>query len=166
MMQNDWTHFTLKVYIKASIAEVYALWSVPALLEKWFLRTATFADQFGRLRGERECIAAGDTYRWLWHGHSDEAAEQGKIISANNQDVIEFIFGNAGTVSVSLSHDNGWTAVVLQQTNIPNDETGRKNYYVGCSTGWTFYLANLKAVMESEIDLRNKNLEFRNVINA
>jgi hypothetical protein len=41
-----------------------------------------------------------------------------------------------------------------------------RNYHLGCKTGWTFYLANLKSLMEGGIDLRNKNEKIQRVINA
>ena len=37
---------------------------------------------------------------------------------------------------------------------------------MGCLEGWTFYLTNLKSVIEGGLDLRNKNLDIKGVINA
>jgi hypothetical protein len=33
-------------------------------------------------------------------------------------------------------------------------------------TGWTFYLANLKSVLEGGLDLRNKNARLQRLVNA
>ena len=38
--------------------------------------------------------------------------------------------------------------------------------YIGCGEGWTFYLANLKSMLEGGIDLRNKNDKIKGVINS
>ena len=38
--------------------------------------------------------------------------------------------------------------------------------YVDCSYGWTFFLANLKSVLEGGIDLRNRNVDIKNVVNS
>ena len=163
---NDWTQFTQKVYVQASVKEVYDMWTVPAQLERWFLRNASFADQFGRLRGIKESVEAGDTYRWMWHGHPDTTAEQGIVTVANGTDTFEFVFGKAGTVKVVLKPNGELTEIMLTQSGIPDDDVNRMNYYVGCSTGWTFYFANIKALLEYGVDLRNKDMDLKNVINA
>jgi len=49
--------------------------------------------------------------------------------------------------------------VELIQENIPEDADPSKNLFVQCQVGWTFYMANLKSVIEGGIDLRNKKLE-------
>jgi hypothetical protein len=49
--------------------------------------------------------------------------------------------------------------VELTQENIPIENDPAKNLFVHCQTGWTFYMANLKSVIEGGIDLRNKRLE-------
>jgi hypothetical protein len=37
---------------------------------------------------------------------------------------------------------------------------------VGCQLGWTFYLTNMKSIAEGGIDLRNRDIDFKNVVNA
>jgi hypothetical protein len=37
---------------------------------------------------------------------------------------------------------------------------------VGCGEGWTFYLTNLKSILEGGVDLRNKEMKLKNVINS
>ena len=54
----------------------------------------------------------------------------------------------------------------LTQEKIPLDEESKVNYHLGCMEGWTFYLANLKSILEGGIDLRNKNVNLTKVINA
>jgi len=56
--------------------------------------------------------------------------------------------------------------VELVQENIPDDDQGRLYYHLVCKTGWTFYLDNLKSLLEGGIDLRNKNANLANVINS
>ena len=69
-------------------------------------------------------------------------------------------------MSVSITAEDGVTVVELVQENIPIDDLSRVNYHLGCLTGWTFYLANLKSVLEGGIDLRNKNQNLLKVINS
>ena len=49
-MTYDWTQFTKRIPINASIESVYELWTTQAGLEKWFLRKAEFTAVDGRLR--------------------------------------------------------------------------------------------------------------------
>jgi len=56
--------------------------------------------------------------------------------------------------------------VELWQENIPGDEDSKVNLHMGCTKGWTFYLTNLKSILEGGIDLRNKNISLKNVVNA
>jgi hypothetical protein len=88
------------------------------------------------------------------------------ITEANGKDHFQFVFGDAGVVTVDMKEVGNATELVLTQDRIPIDEKGRESYHIGCSTGWTFYLANLKSLMEGGIDLRNKNVDYKGVINS
>jgi len=52
------------------------------------------------------------------------------------------------------------------QEEIPTDEKSMQSFYVGCKTGWTFYLANMKSILEGGIDLRNKNEKLQQMLNS
>jgi len=54
----------------------------------------------------------------------------------------------------------------LWQENIPTDEKAKVSWHLGCATGWTFYLTNLKSILEGGLDLRNKDELLTNVVNA
>jgi hypothetical protein len=56
--------------------------------------------------------------------------------------------------------------VELVQDNISTDEKGKELWHVGCKTGWTFYLANMKSMFEGGIDLRNKNEQLQEMMNS
>ena len=166
MFQYDWSLFTQKIFINAPVQRVYDLWTVRRELENWFLRKAEFIMTDGETRDVDAHAKAGDIYEWMWHGYSDETAEHGSVVEANGKDMFRFVFGKAGVVMVELiAHDND-TEVILTQSEIPDDEQGKVSYHLGCSTGWTFYLANLKSILEGGIDLRNKSMECKGVINS
>ena len=82
-----------------------------------------------------------------------------KILEANGQDFLKFSFTGDCIVSVQFSTRNGLTIIELEQTDIPQESDPTKNLLVQCQIGWTFYLANLKSVMEGGKDLRNKRVE-------
>jgi hypothetical protein len=70
------------------------------------------------------------------------------------------------TVTVRIFTEKNVQIVVLTQEIIPVDEDSMKNFFVGCGEGWTFYLTNLKSIIEGGIDLRNKDTEIKKVINC
>ena len=166
MQTHDWSRFELRIPVYAETQTIYDLWATPAGLEKWFLRSAKFFSASGELALPSSRIMAYYSYEWLWHGWGDETAERGKIISANGKDFFEFVFGKAGIVSVEIKNEQGAAVVELIQKEIPIDEESKINFHYGCSTGWTFYLANLKSISEGGLDLRNKNALLKKVLNS
>jgi uncharacterized protein YndB with AHSA1/START domain len=166
MSAYDWSKFSLKVNINAPVAAIYDAWTIPERLEDWFLRRATFSRNADSPRERFLHIQKGDTYVWNWHGHPDEIMEKGEVLLANEADKLQFSFTAGGIVTVDIGEALGETIVMLTQEKIPTDEKGKVSYHMGCMTGWTFYLANLKSYMEGGVDLRNKNLNFTNMINS
>ncbi len=166
MSQHDWSKFSHKIYLNVPIGQVYDSWATRAGIENWFLRKGEFKTPEGVIKAPDAYIEKGDTYQWLWHGHPDTTTEHGVVTEANGKDRFAFVFGSAGVVTVALKDLGEVTEMVLTQDQIPTDEDGRWNYHVGCSTGWTFYEANIKSVLEGGMDLRNKNPAYSNVINS
>jgi uncharacterized protein YndB with AHSA1/START domain len=155
MSTYDWSRFSQKIRIKVPVQKVYDAWTTQQGIESWFLRMSEFTTADGRPRTPGESIAAGDTYRWLWHGYPDTVQETGTILEANGNNKLRFAFGEAGNVTVNLTEQDGHTIMEIVQEDIPTDEANKANYHVGCQTGWTFYRANMKAVLEHGIDVRN-----------
>ncbi len=162
----DWGTFVKRVDIKNSPQKLYESWATQQGLENWFLRSAIFISPGGKTRGRDELIQAGDQYEWLWHGYDDSTVEKGTIIEANGKDKFKFSFGKAGTVTVLIKMEQNENIVELIQEDIPQDEQSKVYWHIGCSTGWVFYMANLKSKLEGGIDLRNKNIALKNMINA
>ena len=166
MATFDWSRFQLKIYINAPQQRVYDSWTKPANLVNWFLRVADFADVQGNARDAGDYVRPGDIYGWKWYGYPDTVAETGEVLEVNGSDSFKFRFGKAGVVNVKLNEVKGMTEMILTQNEIPTDEKSRADYHIGCSTGWTFYFANLKSILEGGADLRNKDPELTNVINS
>jgi len=163
---SDWSRFTVRININAPIPVLYGAWTTREGIEYWFLRSSEYREAGGRLREANENVVEGDTYTWMWHGWPDDTVERGTILSANGKDQLKFSFGKAGDCSVSIKMEDEETVVELTQDNIPDDDTGKKNWHVGCKTGWTFYLANMKSVYEGGLDLRNRNVNLKSVVNS
>lgn len=169
MFQMTWENFDQNILINAKREVLYNAFSTRIGMESWFLRSCEYSRNSRVLAAEEEAVA-GDDYTFLWHGWPDETAEKGKIIAANGYDSFEFTFdGNGVTemmVNISLKSRPDGTMVHLHQHHIPITEEGKYNWYVGCKTGWNFYLTNLKAILEHNVDLRNKDLNLKGVLNC
>jgi uncharacterized protein YndB with AHSA1/START domain len=159
MTENKWEKFTITADFETDVISVYEAWTTSAGLESWFLRKAEFYTIAGRRREPTEFISKEDTYEWYWHGFDDSAMEKGIILETNAIDFLKFTFSGGSIVSISIASKNGLTILELTQENIPEESDPLKNLYIQCQTGWTFYLANLKSIMQGGIDLRNKRLD-------
>lgn len=166
MSNFDWSRFTVRINIKAPKEKLYWCWATRAGIESWFLRRSDYKKESGRPCGENEFVQKGDTYSWWWHGYPDAVVEHGEILDANGKDMFQFRFGNAGICTIKIYEEQEENIVELLQDHIPTDDLSKQNWHIGCKTGWTFYMANMKSMMEGGIDLRNKNEKIQNVITA
>ena len=163
-MENfDWTKFTIRIAVKATIDEVYAAWSTPVEIEKWFLSHAEFSDENNVLLSKTQQALKGDRYKWVWYLYND--IELGTITEANEKDFFQFTFAGNCLVEINLREEFEYTIVELTQKNIPTDENSKRNIRLGCHNGWSFYLINLKSVLEGGLDLRNKDNRFKPMLN-
>jgi uncharacterized protein YndB with AHSA1/START domain len=161
MVSNKWSEFKVTADFDIDVRSVYKAWTTPGGLESWFLRSANFYTVVGRLRSPEEDILKEDTYEWYWHGFSDDVMEKGEVLEVNGTNLLKFTFSGNSIVTVSIENIRGITVLELTQENIPKEEDLTKSLYVQCQIGWTFYLANLKSILEGGIDLRNKRVEIR-----
>ncbi|MGN6640892.1 MAG: SRPBCC family protein [Mucilaginibacter sp.] len=161
MNGHDWTKFTLTADFDTDMRSIYKAWTTAEGLESWFLRKANFYTITGRMRNPQEFILKEDIYEWYWHGFDDGIVQKGEIMEVNSTDFLKFSFTDNTIVSVSLSMSNGLTILELTQENIKDHPDPSRNLFVQCQTGWTFYLANLKSIVEGGIDLRNKRADVR-----
>jgi uncharacterized protein YndB with AHSA1/START domain len=161
-----WKQFTKRITIDAEPEAIFKAWSSQQGLESWFLRLAQFQKPDGALRGRGEPVEKGDQYKWLWYGYSDAIAEEKEILFTNEKDELEFSFSGGCIVRVTIKQESGETICELQQTMPMDDEAEQQYFFIECGKGWTFYMTNLKSILEGGVDLRNKNEEIQNVINA
>ena len=166
MKSHDWTQFKLRIDIKSKPETIYHAWATGKGIKSWFLRTAEFTSPENNLREEDEFIQTGDQYKWHWHGWDDKTVEYGKVLKANGTNEIQFSFAGDCVVTVKIYKETGEHICEVTQEKIPTDEKSKVDYYIGCSGGWTFYMANLKSVLEGGLDLRNKNLALKQMVNS
>jgi len=166
MGDKNWSAFTKRIPVKASVDQIYKAWATQEGLENWFLRSAVFTDTDKNPRERTSFVKKGDTFTWHWHGYPDSVFEKREVIAANGKDQIQFTFSGGCLVTVTAIPKNGITICELTQEDIPSDDNPNTNLYVGCGEGWTFYLANLKSILEGGVDLRNKDNAITKVINS
>jgi len=162
----DWTRFELQIPIRVSPEAIFSCWNSSKGLLRWFLRKADFYSQDGRERKAEEVLETGDRYVWRWFGYSDEVTEEGEIQVLEYPKSLQFRFGNAGNCLLELEEKADFTLVHFTQFSIPAGEQARVNWHMGCKMGWTFYLTNLKSILEGGVDLRYKGTELSNLVNA
>ena len=162
----DWSRFSVRVNINAPLEKLYHAWTSQQGIEHWFLRMSEYRTPDGRLRKQNEEVEKGDTYKWRWHGYPDSVTEEGAVLDLNGKDLFKFSFGKAGICTVKVYKEKDQSIVELTQDGIPVDEKSREYYHVGCKTGWTFHLANMKSIFEGGLDLRNKDENLKDVLNS
>jgi uncharacterized protein YndB with AHSA1/START domain len=165
MSEYDWNKFVKRISIKAAEQDIYQAWMTPAGIEKWFLSKAEFSKTEGALRGKNSQIEAGDHYRWFWFGYPDYV-ETGQILETNGKDSLTFTFSGGCLVRVEIKSENEEVICELTQTMPQEKPEEKQSYFIECGKGWTFYLTNLKSVLEGGLDLRNKNDNLTNVVNS
>ncbi|MDX2360272.1 MAG: SRPBCC domain-containing protein [Crocinitomicaceae bacterium] len=162
MKDFDWTEFTKRIAVKASMKEIYDAWTIPAEIEKWFLSNADYFDGETQLDKTKH-VEGGNTYAWSWYNY--DIIDNGDVVSANGNDFFQFTFAGDCLVDVKLQTQGEYTIVELTQKGIPTDDSSKRGIRLGCDTGWSFFMVNLKSVYEGGVDLRHKEPGFKGLIN-
>lgn len=163
MKNFDWTCYTKRIAVKAPLTAIYAAWTKAEELEKWFLEKVCFFDKNDKLISKQASAEDSFTYTWKWHIYEDTMP--GRIISANGKDLFQFTFEGECIVEVKLTIAGEYTVIELTHKNIPTDDHAKQHIRLGCASGWSFYLVNLKSVYEGGLDLRNKDEHLQLMIN-
>jgi uncharacterized protein YndB with AHSA1/START domain len=165
MKEYNWLQFTRRVPLNADRNTIFRAWATTQGLESWFLKKAVFKGH-GKIRVQDELICPGDEYEWNWHGYPDTAKECHRILEVNSPKGLQFRFSGNSIVNVQIKEEEGGWLCELAQSMEHTIEQQRTQFYIECALGWTFYLANLKSVLEGGLDLRNRNVGLVQVINA
>lgn len=163
-MENfDWTSFNRRIAVKVPMHVIYEAWTKSSELEKWFLNTAHYTNKRGMNISPMESVQEDSTYTWTWYLFDDVG--QGDVLKANGKDHFQFTFAGQCIVDIVLTEKDGFTVVDLRQSNIPTDDASKRGIRLGCHTGWSFFMLNLKSFYEFGNDLRNKNPTFKGMVN-
>lgn len=157
-----WTEFTRRIEVKSNLKEIYNAWSTSDEIEKWFLSSAKFLRNDEQIPNKKN-VEVGDAYEWNWYLY--DGTEFGKITQANGVDFLQFTFAGDCLVDIKLTMQDDFVIIELTQKNIPTDDQSKQNIRLGCDSGWSFYLVNLKSFYEHGNDLRNKDPKFKRMLN-
>ncbi len=155
----DWTRFEKQIFIKADPAAVWRAWAVPENIVKWFIATADYTTNMASLRPAGDTVQPGDHYHWRWH---QELEAKGEVLEVVENERLSFTFGDKVpgsaekimvTVEVSEETD-GVTRLRLVQDNMADTSEAHVGWHLGCNLGWSFFMTNLKGLLEYGIDLR------------
>ena len=153
----DWTQFTRQIFIQADLPTVYQAWVQPSEITKWFIAATE------QNRPAAEAVQVGDHYHWRWH---QDLHAEGKFLQVIENEKLQFTFGENASdldekiiVTVHFGDLGDMTSVILQQQNLPHTEQGHVQWHMGCNMGWSFFMTNLKALLEYGVDLRETDQE-------
>ena len=160
-MNYDWTKFKKEVFIKAKLEDVYNAWAVPNEIIKWFIAEADYTTEDDVQRDQLAPIDQGDSYHWRWHQDLEASGIVHEVIPNER---ITFTFGKRSPnsnedvlVDVEITAEaDGYTKLSLLQHNMPDTPYGHR-YHLSCNLGWSFFMTNLKGLLEHGVDLREKN---------
>lgn len=164
MSEITFESFTKKIFIRTTPERLYDCWATENGICEWFLSKASFHSPEGSKRGAGQMIEVGDQYVWEWYNWDGQ--ETGEILEANGRDHLVFSFAGSSKVAVDLEKKGEKVLLTLHQFEIPPDDKSIYNIHVGCSNGWTFWLANLKAYLEHGILLNETEEDLRKLDQA
>lgn len=155
LTQFDWSRFRSEIFIGRPPSIVFRAWTLPSEIEKWFIEECQVTTRDGKARGNNEFIQSGDQFRWAF---GEKEAESGLILEISQDSRLCFTISGSSRLSVKVNIQfksvEGGTQIELLQENMPLAEEDRVSWYLDSKVAWTFFLANLKAYLEHNVDLR------------
>ncbi len=154
--------FFHSIYLNAPVEDVYKMIASSSGICKWFMGKAEYTDASGSVRLSEQTAHKGDSFSWHWL--EKDLSITGKVLEANTNEKFSFTFGPSFKVTISVKENNGRTLVTLTQ-NYAKDAKKNDFAYINCCVCWTFFLANLKSVIEHGNDLRETLVDDESLIN-
>ncbi len=179
---RDWLRDTQRIHLAVAPAVAWPLLSTTAGLERWFVRRATASRADGTACAPDEPLPPGGRLVLAWPGLAQAASpaptagptETNAIEShepAATRDAAARLrigwYEDRGSVEFRLEPRAGGATLVLEQRMRPTRDFALvESAHVGCGKGWAFYLANLKAVVEHGVDLRDPRPDHAALVNV
>jgi len=161
---RDWSGFTHRIYVGRAKEDLWSALATPGGIASWFTYQTTIVDKNGRRLAEDQFPSQGDSVHWEW---TEGTTEEARILEFEPVDRIKFSwYGDKGWVEFRVRENDGRNYVELEQRMEGDDAEFLQDVYVGCAEGWTFFLANLKSILEGGLDLREYRADMRGLINV
>jgi uncharacterized protein YndB with AHSA1/START domain len=163
-MENIDANFILKpfrtrIWIKAKSEDIILGWTQSSLVTKWFVNQCEFFQNGLATPDARP----GGSYKWTW---LDGSVDESNILEVEPTRIVYGWYHNQGQIEVTATPDSDGTLLELTQSmssKMEPQEILKAQY--GCRIGWTFFLTNLKSIIEGGIDLREHNPNRSDVVN-
>jgi len=159
----DWSRFKKQIFITADTQKVFQAWAVPQNIEQWFIAEADYTTPDGSDRAAAETVKAGDHYHWRWH---QDLEATGTVLEVVENEKMRFTFGDKEkgsdekiVVTVTCTPQKDATMLELIQENMAITPQAQVGWHMGCNLGWSFFMTNLKALLEHGVDLRETDPE-------
>jgi uncharacterized protein YndB with AHSA1/START domain len=150
----DTTRFTKRIRVKCLPEEAFERWTTSKGLESWFLARASF--------GKFDVAAVGLPFKLEW---SADTTDSGEVVAMESNRLFEFTwYEGRGRVRVNFSPVDTGTLIELTQ-HVAGEGEAQMQEFMDCRDGWTFYLTNLKCVMEGGLDLRDNDPDLPGLVN-
>ena len=154
MNNYHWDRFYLHLYYQVRPEVLYRAWATPDGLASFFV-----SDCIGLRDGEKidsnSFFAVGDRFEFLWDDSSNTAGEFLEVNKEQFETV--FSFGKNSKIRIRIKKDDKGSLLELKHFNIVGTPEEQHRFQLDCRVGWTYYMTNLRSVLESNIDLRDKN---------
>lgn len=63
--KNNWSRFSLRIYVKATLEAMYEAGATRKAMEYWFMRNCEYKSAEGAPREDKEFVKKGDTCKFL-----------------------------------------------------------------------------------------------------
>lgn len=158
----DSESFFHSIYLNAYVEDVYKMIASSSGICKWFMGKAEYSDASGKIRHSEHTAQKVDTFSWQWL--DKDLSVNGRILEAIKNEKFSFTFGTSFEVSISVKEINGRTLLTLTQ-NYAKDAMKNDFVHINCCVCWTFFLTNLKSVIEHGNDLRETHVNDESLLN-
>lgn len=149
------TRLEIKLKIRRSAKEVYKVFSSALGTNQWFTSEAQFLEFGNKPRKDYITIDTNDVFSWNFY-EEGIGRITGEVLLNIKKDFLKFSFKHNTVFSVLISGQQQITELELVHEGFKLNDSLHLELYNNWNRKWSFYLANLRSVLEFNNDLRWK----------
>ncbi|HRI44073.1 MAG TPA: hypothetical protein PLL78_13000 [Fimbriimonadaceae bacterium] len=154
----NWDRLELEIDLVAPVKVVAWHWTSSAGLTRWLAVECTFVGLEGDTLAEAEAAETGARFRCLRAGGT---IEEGELVQADKRG-FAFGFADGSRIDLRLLSRKGRTALAFRHVT----PGAAFEDYCDNLRSWTFYLTNLKSIVEGGLDLRELEPDRTGLVNV